>query len=88
MPGIASIFLVSPISVFDLLRLVFDGLRRVAIGADAERILSVDLEQVGSLVKNVGDGFVVHWQDKGKRQEAVRARKAGDEAGELSGQAL
>jgi hypothetical protein len=46
--------------VFDLLGKVFDGLGGVAVGADAEGILAVDFEQVGGLVENRGDGFVVH----------------------------
>ena len=60
MPGIASTCLGSAMSVFDLLRMVLDRLRGVAVGADAEGILAVDFEQVGGLVENVGDGLVVH----------------------------
>ena len=48
-----------------------DGFGGVAVGADAERILPVDFEQVGGLVENAGDGFVVH----GK----VRVNKVGRE---------
>ena len=51
----------------DLLRVILDGLRGVAVGADAERILPIDLEQVGGLVENVGDGLVVHGQGKSKQ---------------------
>ena len=43
-----------------LLRQRFNGLRCVAIGAHAKRVLPVDLQQIGSLVENSGDGFVVH----------------------------
>ena len=46
--------------VGDLLRLGFDGLGGIAVGAHAEGILAVDFEQVGSFVENAGDGFVVH----------------------------
>ena len=45
---------------FDRLRAVLDGLRGVAVGADAEGVLPVDFEQVGGFVENVGDGLVVH----------------------------
>ncbi len=38
----------------------FDGLRGVAVRADAEGILAVDFQQVGGFVENAGDGFVVH----------------------------
>jgi len=44
----------------DLLRQRFDGLGRVAIRTHAKRILAVDLQQIGSLVKKSGNGFVVH----------------------------
>ena len=40
--------------------MVLDGLRGISIGADAEGILSVDLEQVGGFEEDVGDGLVVH----------------------------
>ena len=46
--------------VGNLLRLGFDGFGGVAVGADAEGILAVDFEQVGSFVEDAGDGFVVH----------------------------
>ncbi len=49
--------------VFDLVRVILDGLRRVAIGTDAEGILAVDLEQVGGLVEDVGDGLVIHGEE-------------------------
>src|ERR1019366_7563140 len=38
----------------------FEGFGRATIGADAERVVAVDLHQIGGLVKNVGDGLVVH----------------------------
>ena len=62
MPGMARTCFGSAMSVVDLLRVVLDGLRGIAIRADAERVLPVDLEQVGSFVENVGDGLVVHGQ--------------------------
>ena len=62
MPGMASTCLGSSINVGDLLRVILDGLRGVAVGADAEGILPVDFEQVGGFVENVGDGLVVHGQ--------------------------
>jgi hypothetical protein len=40
--------------------MVLDGLSGVAVRADAERILSVDLEQVGGFEEDVGDSLVVH----------------------------
>jgi hypothetical protein len=40
--------------------MILDGLRGIAVGANAEGVLAVDLEQVGGLVENVGDGLVVH----------------------------
>src|ERR1700733_4330439 len=43
----------------DGLRAVLDRLGGVAVGADAERILPIDFEQVGGFIKNVGDGLVV-----------------------------
>jgi hypothetical protein len=39
---------------------ILDGLCGVAIGADAEGILPVDFEQVGSLVEDVRDSLVIH----------------------------
>ena len=45
---------------FDLVRMIFDGLRGIAVGADAEGILAVDLQQVGSFVEDVGNGLVIH----------------------------
>ena len=47
----------------NLLRQRLDGLGRVAIRANAKRILPVDFEQVGSFVKQAGYGFVVHGQE-------------------------
>jgi hypothetical protein len=44
----------------DLLRMILDGLGGVAVGTNAEGILPIDFKQVGSLVKDVGDGFIVH----------------------------
>ena len=44
----------------DLLGLGFNGFGGVAVGADAEGILTVDFEQVGGFVENAGDGFVIH----------------------------
>ena len=44
----------------DLLRQSFDGLGGAAIGADAERVVAVDLHEIGGFVKDVGDGLVVH----------------------------
>jgi hypothetical protein len=38
----------------------FDGLGGIAVGADAEGVLSVDFEQVGGFIKDAGYGFVVH----------------------------
>ena len=44
----------------DLLRLSFNGFGGIAVRANAERIRSIDLEQVGGFVENAGDGLVVH----------------------------
>ena len=43
-----------------LLRQRFNGLRGVAIGANAKRVLPVDLQQIGSFVEKSGYGLVVH----------------------------
>src|ERR1035441_9177361 len=45
---------------FDLLGVIFYSLCGIAVGTDAERILPINFEQVGSFVENVGDGLVVH----------------------------
>ena len=60
MPGIASTCLGSLMMSFSLMRVAFDGLRGIAIGANAERILPINFEQVGRLVQNVGDRLVIH----------------------------
>jgi hypothetical protein len=39
---------------------ILHGLGGVAVGADAERILTVDFEQISGFVENRGDGFIVH----------------------------
>ena len=44
----------------DLLGQVFNRLCRVAVRTDAERVLVIDLQQVGSLVQETSDSFVVH----------------------------
>ncbi len=46
--------------ILDLLRVIFNRLRRVAVGANAERVLPIDFEQIRRFIKNVGDGLVVH----------------------------
>ena len=46
--------------VFDLLGVILDGLRGVAVGANAEGVLAVDLEQVGGFVKNIRESLVIH----------------------------
>src|SRR5258706_489478 len=48
----------------NLLRQCLDGGCGIAIGSDAERILGVDLEQIGGFVQNTGDGLVI----QGKRK--------------------
>ena len=60
MPWIARSFFGSCNQVGYLLRQRLNGLRRIAIGAHAKRVLPVDLQQIGSLVEKSGDGFVVH----------------------------
>src|SRR5208282_6269697 len=47
-------------NVLNLLGQIFYSLRGVAVGTDAKRICGVDFEQIGGLVENGGDGFVVH----------------------------
>ncbi len=57
MPGIAQ-----PLrrrQVGDALGGVRDGLRRVAVRADLERVLALDFEQVADLGEHAGDGEVV-----------------------------
>ena len=44
----------------DLLGQAFEGLGGAAIGADAERVVAIDLHEIGGFVEDVGDGFVVH----------------------------
>ena len=44
----------------DLLGMILDSLGGVAVGADAERILAVDFEQISGFVQDRGDGFIVH----------------------------
>ena len=44
----------------DLLRQSFEGLGGAAIRADAERVVAIDLHEIGGFVKDVGDGLVVH----------------------------
>src|SRR5271155_1569217 len=62
-----------------LLRQRFNGLCRVAVGANTKRILTVDLQQIGSLVEKSGDSLVVHgWIDSREDSNA-------EEAGELAG---
>ena len=46
--------------VFDLMRVILDGLSGVAVRTNAKGILSVDLQQVSGLKQDIGDGFVVH----------------------------
>jgi hypothetical protein len=58
----ASTFFGSPMMSLICSVMILDGLRGVAVGADAEGILAVDFEQVGGFVENRGDGFVVHRQ--------------------------
>ena len=58
--------------ICDLLRQSLDGLGRISIRADAKRILTVNLEQVGSFIKNAGDGFVIHAEVKIKQISAGR----------------
>ena len=53
--------------IFYRLRMILNRLRGVAVRANAEGILPIDLEQVGSLVKNIGDGLVVHVLQKETR---------------------
>jgi hypothetical protein len=42
------------------MRVAFDRLRGIAVGANAERILPIDFEQVGRFVQDVGDRLVIH----------------------------
>src|SRR5215471_1102595 len=59
--------------VFDLLRMIFNRLRGIPVRANAERILSIDFQQVGSLEENICDGLVIHGRNKGKSDSAGRA---------------
>ena len=47
-------------NVANLLGMILNRLRRVAVRTDAKRILPIDFQQVGSFVQNRGDGFIVH----------------------------
>jgi hypothetical protein len=42
----------------------------VAVGTNAERVLTVDFEKVSSLVEKVGDGFVIHGNKQIKQDDA------------------
>ena len=55
--------------VGDPLRSVGDRLRCVAVGADLERVLALDFEQVADLGEDTGDGQIVetHGLDLGRR---------------------
>src|SRR5579859_1465222 len=64
--------------VFDLVRVVLNGLRRISVRTDAERILPVNLEQISSLVENVGDGLVIHGQAEGKTKWTRRPARGGN----------
>ena len=44
----------------DLFGVILDGLCGIAVGTNAERILAVDFEEIGGLVKDGSDGFIVH----------------------------
>ena len=44
----------------NLLRQALNGFGGVSVRSDAKRILRINLEQVGSLVQNAGNGFIVH----------------------------
>src|SRR5208282_1646482 len=44
----------------DLFWSSFESFSRAAIGANAERVVAVDLHQIGGFVKDVGDGLIVH----------------------------
>jgi hypothetical protein len=46
--------------VFDLMRVILDGLGSVAVRTDAKGILAVDLQQVSGLKQDIGDCFVIH----------------------------
>src|SRR5258707_10116746 len=44
-----------------------NGLGGAAVGAYAKRVFGRDLHQVGGLVKNGGDGFVVHESNRNSK---------------------
>src|SRR5207245_7905812 len=52
----------------------FDRLGCIAIRANAKRILAIDFEQIGSLVENSGDGFIIHAELKIKQDGDGRTR--------------
>ena len=77
--------------VFDLLRMVLNGLGGVAVGADAKRILRVDFQHVGSFVQNAGDGLVIHglkikqdW-DAGLERSMAQSGRSGRDGSAASG---
>ena len=49
--------------------MAFDGLRGIAVGANAERILPINFQQVGRLVEDVGDRLVIHMLKINKNAE-------------------
>jgi hypothetical protein len=46
--------------ISDLLAQIFDGLRGIAVRADSERVRAIDFQQVGGVIEDRGDGFIVH----------------------------
>ena len=43
-----------------LLWISFERFGGIAVRADAKGVIPIDLHQIGGLVKNTGDGFVIH----------------------------
>src|SRR5215467_11510235 len=64
--------------VRNALRKIFDCLSSVAIRTNAERVLPIDLKQVGGFIQQVGDGLVVHGEDQLK-QLATEAEGLGED---------
>src|SRR5215831_2848164 len=66
----------------DAFGMIFDRLRGVAVRADAERVGTVDLEQISRLVQQVGNCFVLHgvdqlkqsWREEGSQTKQRRAK--------------
>ena len=59
MPGISSSFFGSSSRAETCSGMSLQRFSGAAVGADAKRVVAIDLHQVGGFVENVRDGFVI-----------------------------